>query len=378
MRKVVVIILALCMMLSLPACQKQCEHTYSNEVTQEPSCNAAGTRTYTCSLCGDTYAEAIPETEHEFGEVVVTKKASCIEEGEKSHTCENCGFCEVVEKTAFAKHKYSTKVTVVATCTQSGQKTFTCSVCKDSYTEIIAKARHNYSAKITTAATCTTAGVKTYTCSGCEDSYTETIAKTSHSYTSKVTAVATCTSTGVKTYTCSGCKDSYTETIPAKGHQWSNATCTKAKECSSCGITSGEPLGHTTNNGTCSRCGQTFSVADKCNLTVKDKLPRYMFVYLYDHIDAPFIYMSITGVEYTFTANTDGTVDLSLNFDVKIIRAEYKTASFYISIYDSEGKMVAHEKVYVKGSAAEGLYTTASETIRDLEPGEYSIKLSEE
>lgn len=222
MKKIVAIILALCVMLSLPACQKKCEHTYTNKVTQEPSCNAAGTRTYTCSLCGDTYAEAIPEIEHTFGAMFVSKEASCVEEGEKSHTCEHCGLCEVVEKTALAKHKYTSKVTVVATCTQKGQKTFTCSVCQDSYTETTPKANHNYTAKITSQATCTTAGVKTYT--------------------------------------CSGCNNSYKETIKAKGHSWVNATCTKAKYCSVCNETSGSAKGHNYNSeGVCKTCGITIS-----------------------------------------------------------------------------------------------------------------------
>ena len=49
-----------------------------------------------------------------------------------------------------------------------------------------------------------------------------------HSYTEQITAAATCTADGVKTFTCS-CGDFYTKPIAA--------------------------LGHTTENGTCERCG---------------------------------------------------------------------------------------------------------------------------
>ncbi len=74
-----------------------------------------------------------------------------------------------------------------------------------------------------------------------------------HNYTSNVTAEATCTKDGVKTFTCSSCKDSYTESISA-GHKWNDATCTTPKTCSVCKTTQGEAIGHTTENGICSRC----------------------------------------------------------------------------------------------------------------------------
>lgn len=57
----------------------------------------------------------------------------------------------------------------------------------------------------------------------------------------------TCTTDGV----CSRCG----EVFPAEGHQWVEATCTAPKTCSVCGQTEGEPLGHTTANGVCERCG---------------------------------------------------------------------------------------------------------------------------
>ena len=158
-------------------------------------------------------------------------------------------------ETTQCEHNYTSKVTTEATCTKDGVKTFTCSVCNDSYTEAIAATgKHNYTSKVTTEATCTKDGVKTFTCSVCNDSYTEAIAATGkHNYISKVTTEATCSKDGVKTFTCSMCKDSYTESIAA-GHKWTNATCTAPKTCSVCKLTEGDALGHTTDNGTCSRC----------------------------------------------------------------------------------------------------------------------------
>lgn len=42
------------------------------------------------------------------------------------------------------------------------------------------------------------------------------------------------------------------------GHQWQEATCTSPKTCALCGETEGGPLGHTTESGTCERCGEFF------------------------------------------------------------------------------------------------------------------------
>ena len=45
------------------------------------------------------------------------------------------------------------------------------------------------------------------------------------------------------------------------GHQWQEATCTSPKTCALCGETEGGPLGHTTESGTCERCGEFFFTA---------------------------------------------------------------------------------------------------------------------
>ncbi len=94
-----------------------------------------------------------------------------------------------------------------------------------------------------------------------------------------ITKVATCTETGVKTFTCSVCGETKTETIPAKGHtavsanNGTAATCTAAgKEsdtvCSVCRttLTVGKEilaLGHSYENGACTRCGAKDPSADQ-------------------------------------------------------------------------------------------------------------------
>ena len=256
MKKVVISLLAICCCAVLFACQKPCEHQYQESITTEASCTDVGVKTFTCSLCQDSYTEQIAATGHSFGREYYTKAATCVQEGEKTHSCTKCGVVEVVETLAKINHRYSQKISTAPTCVAEGIKTYSCTVCGDSYTEVIEKISHSYTSNITVAATCTASGIKTYTCSGCKDFYTETIARVDHSYTSKVTTVATCTEAGVKTYTCSGCGKSYTESISATGHKWADATCTTAKCCKVCNKVDGAALGHTTNDGKCGRCGK--------------------------------------------------------------------------------------------------------------------------
>ena len=46
-----------------------CEHTYTSKVTTAATCVEDGVRTYTCSVCGDSYTEAIPATgQHTYGD----------------------------------------------------------------------------------------------------------------------------------------------------------------------------------------------------------------------------------------------------------------------------------------------------------------------
>ena len=65
----------------------------------------------------------------------------------------------------------------------------------------------------------------------------------------------TCTTSGMKNYKCTQCTETYIDVLPAK-HSYSEATCTTAKFCTTCGIKEGQKLGHT-NTLVCARCGIT-------------------------------------------------------------------------------------------------------------------------
>ncbi|MBO5440822.1 MAG: hypothetical protein J6A53_09230, partial [Clostridia bacterium] len=80
------------------------EHNYSSVVT-EPTCEAAGYTTYTCSVCSDTYT---------------------------------------ADEVAATGHNYIETDRVPATTEAAGSVTYTCSACGDSYTEELPKIEHTH------------------------------------------------------------------------------------------------------------------------------------------------------------------------------------------------------------------------------------------
>ncbi|MCD8108650.1 MAG: cadherin-like beta sandwich domain-containing protein, partial [Clostridiales bacterium] len=219
-------------------------------VTEEATCIKAGVRTYTCTVCGETYTEAVEATGHIWDDGVVTRAATCTETGMMTYTCTACGdlYTEVIEATG---HSYEAVITE-PTCTENGYTTYTCSVCGDKYTADETEATgHNWDdGVVTRAATCTETGVKTYTCAVCGETYTEVIEATSHSWDDGVvTEEATCTEAGVRTYTCTVCGETCTEAIEATGHIWDEGVVTRAATCTETGMMT----------YTCTACGDLYT-----------------------------------------------------------------------------------------------------------------------
>ena len=52
---------------------------------------------------------------------------------------------------------------------------------------------------------------------------------------------------------------SVSDSMDECSHVWNSATCTEPKKCEKCQETEGTALGHTTDSGVCSRCGERFS-----------------------------------------------------------------------------------------------------------------------
>lgn len=98
------------------------EHDYSiSEVTLEARCATAGEMRISCSVCGDSYTEEIPETGHAFaGQKLIS--ASCSENiAEVQRFCGKCGF-SYFEEIPIEGHRYS-----AATCSSPE----TCTLCGD-------------------------------------------------------------------------------------------------------------------------------------------------------------------------------------------------------------------------------------------------------
>ena len=276
------------------------EHSYESEVTKAPTCKEPGVRTYTCTVCGDSYTEEISTVAHTYGEGVVTKQPTCSEAGELKFTCTICNEQSYTEIIPATGHFYTSKVTKEATCTEVGERTYTCSVCGDSYTEEIPAIEHNYESEVTKEPTCTEKGERTYTCSHCGDSYTEDIDALGHKLTHVEATEPTCEEDGnIEYYYCSRCKKYFKDAqateelesviIPATGHTGGEpvhenekaATCEKAASyeevfyCTVCKqelsretVEVGAPLGHSftnyvsDNNATCTEDGTETAACD--------------------------------------------------------------------------------------------------------------------
>lgn len=70
-------------------------HSYTAEVTEAPTCEEDGVRTYTCT-CGDSYTEAIPATGHTEGEVEMEGlvEAGCETDG----SYDDVVYCAICDK----------------------------------------------------------------------------------------------------------------------------------------------------------------------------------------------------------------------------------------------------------------------------------------
>ena len=244
-------------------------HTYTSEVTKEPTHLKEGVETFTCA-CGDSYTEAIAKLEGHTYTSEVTKEATHLEEGVTTYTCA-CGdsYTEAIAK--LEGHTYTSEVTKEATHLEEGETTYTCA-CGDSYTEAIEKLEgHTYKA-VVTEPTCTAKGYTTYTCE-CGDSYvSDYVGTKEHSYSSTVTTPATHTKEGVLTYTCSVCGDSYTDSIAKTPEHKYTDSYVVAPTCENEGYTAHvcecgdikkdnftEKTGHSYNGRVCENCGEKCS-----------------------------------------------------------------------------------------------------------------------
>ena len=222
------------------------------KITTAPTCENAGVKTYTCTVCNETKTEAIAATGHTPVDVA-EQPATCTKDGHTAGTkCSVCGATiSGIEKIPATGHTEVIDEAVAATCTEPGKTEGKhCSICNTVLVaqEVIPAKGHSWDeGKITTAPTCENAGVKTYTCTVCNETKTEAIAATGHTPVDVAEQPATCTKDGHTAGTkCSVCGATISgiEKIPATGHtevidEAVAATCTEpgkteGKHCSVC------------------------------------------------------------------------------------------------------------------------------------------------
>ncbi len=175
----------------------------SGNITTQPTCTAAGVKTYTCTVCKATKTETIAPLGHSYTAKVTAP--TCTAQGYTTHTCSRCSYSY---KDAYIAAKGHTEVidkAVAATCTTAGKTEGKhCSVCDavlvaqqtipaKGHTEVIDKA---------VAATCTAAGkTEGKHCSVCSAVLVaqQTVPATGHSYIyTKIDALT-------HTVTCKNC-----------------------------------------------------------------------------------------------------------------------------------------------------------------------------
>ena len=196
------------------------------EITTSPTCENAGVKTYTCTVCNATKTEAIDATGHTPVEVA-EQPATCTEAGHKAgKKCSVCGeTLSGMEEIPATGHQWDEgEITTAPTCENAGVKTYTCTVCNETKTEAIDATGHTSVEVPEKPATCTEAGHTAGTkCSVCDAilSGMEEIPATGHTEVIDAAKAPTCTETGLtEGKHCSVCNTVLVaqEEIPAKGH----------------------------------------------------------------------------------------------------------------------------------------------------------------
>jgi len=288
----------------------ECSHSYTSAVTTAATCGATGVRTYTCSLCGDSYTETIAATgNHTYDNACDSACNVCGATRIVSHTysgaCDNyCNLCGAKKSglTIGVSHTYDNACD--GDCNVCGE---TRSVSGHTYDNdcdpdcntcgAVRQASHSYKA-VVTEPDCVNGGYTTYTCTACGDSYvgnyTSALGHTydnacdadcnvcgatrtpaDHKYVESIVANANCGYDGMAKHTCSVCGDSYTTAIPATGaHKYSNDcdnrcnVCNKYRE-----VGDHQYVGVETKAPTCTETGVMTYTCSSCGVSYTEAIP---------------------------------------------------------------------------------------------------------
>ena len=166
--------------LVLYAVWEHSDHSYMESITKQPTCTSTGIKTYTCSVCGDSYEETLNATGHKT-ELRNAAEATCAKGGYTGDlVCTVCGKTTAYgQEVAATGHAIVTDDAVEPTCTKTGMTEGKhCSVCGTVTVaqKTVAKIAHAWdSGKVTKEPVLNMDGVLTYTCTACGGTKTEKI-----------------------------------------------------------------------------------------------------------------------------------------------------------------------------------------------------------
>lgn len=250
-------------------------------ITHQPTEEAEGVKTYTCSVCSHTKTEPVAKLEHEhqwsnwgqndeithirschcnetqteehdFDEGVIVNWATHIAPGERHYTCADCGYVKSEEIPALADHEWSDWV-----YNKDSQTHTRSCICNETETANCAWDE----GVVTAPPTHFDVGVKTYACAVCSGTKTETISKTTeHDWTDWHTDDNGTTHTRL-------CKCGESETVAHVWSDWAEAPTAVGsyqRACADCGaaeqmiITDDKPVNTTpTDNAANANLGNT-------------------------------------------------------------------------------------------------------------------------
>ena len=199
------------------------------KITTAPTCEKAGVKTYTCTVCSATKTEAIDATGHTPVEVA-EQPATCTEAGHTAGT--KCSVCDAIlsgmEVIPATGHTEVIDEAVAPTCTETGlTEGKHCSVCNEVLVaqEVIPAKGHTEVIDPAVESTCTKPGkTEGKHCSVCNEiivAQTEIPAK-GHTEVIDAAKAPTCTEPGLtEGKHCSVCNEVIVkqEVIPATGHK---------------------------------------------------------------------------------------------------------------------------------------------------------------
>ena len=274
-----------------------CDHVWdAGKVTTEPTCTAAGVKTYTCSKCGNTKTEEIPALGHidenkdelcdrcgaKLGEDPKPTgnkyvKAASLKDGDEVVLYNPAQGKALSKEIVATYYKVGTAVTPTDGVLETSDTAIVWTVAADgtgfnlindegkklSIEGTFSSIPYDKENDAWTVQTAATAGCVyvvnengkyiSWSSKGNFAAYTfdatkeadyalELYVKTAdapHVHTwdeGRVTTEPTCTKAGVKTYTCTVCKETKTEAIAALGHKWDDGKVTTEPTCTAAGV----------------------------------------------------------------------------------------------------------------------------------------------